>query len=65
MGVSIFKGKPRKAQLQPIADKIKGKLAKWKGATPAYGANAIGKFCYPQYVTIQLHHLCLTNFFVK
>lgn len=27
----MFKGKPRRVHLQPIADKIKSKLATWKG----------------------------------
>ncbi|XP_019431610.1 PREDICTED: uncharacterized protein LOC109338761 [Lupinus angustifolius] len=31
LGVPLFKGKPRKIHLQPIADRILGKLAKWKG----------------------------------
>ncbi|XP_019430885.1 PREDICTED: uncharacterized protein LOC109338180, partial [Lupinus angustifolius] len=31
LGVPIFKVKPRKIHLQPIADKIMGKLATWKG----------------------------------
>lgn len=31
LGVPIFKGKPRRRHLQPIADKIKSKLASWKG----------------------------------
>lgn len=30
LGVPIFKGKPRKSHLQPIADKIKSNLATWK-----------------------------------
>lgn len=30
LGVPIFHGKPRKIHLQPIADKIKCKLAVWK-----------------------------------
>jgi len=29
-GVSIFKGKPKTSYLQPIADRIKVKLASWK-----------------------------------
>lgn len=32
LGVPIFKGKPKKSHLQPIADKIKAKLAAWKGS---------------------------------
>lgn len=32
LGVSLFKGKPRKIHLQPIADKITSKLASWKGS---------------------------------
>ncbi|KAI9198283.1 hypothetical protein LWI28_012969 [Acer negundo] len=31
LGVPLFRGKPRKAVLQPIADKILCKFAKWKG----------------------------------
>lgn len=31
LGVPIFKGKPSRAQLQPIADRILSKLASWKG----------------------------------
>lgn len=31
LGVLIFKGKPCKVHLQPIVDKIKAKLATWKG----------------------------------
>lgn len=31
LGVPLFRGKPRKVFLQPIADKIKAKLATWKG----------------------------------
>ncbi|XP_019450725.1 PREDICTED: uncharacterized protein LOC109352995 [Lupinus angustifolius] len=31
LGVPLFKGKPRKIQLQHIADKITAKLATWKG----------------------------------
>lgn len=30
LGVPIFKGKPRRAHLMPIADKIKSKLSAWK-----------------------------------
>lgn len=32
LGVPIFIGKPRKGHLQPIVDKIKCKLASWKGS---------------------------------
>lgn len=32
LGVPIFKGKPRKAYFMPIADRIKAKLASWKGS---------------------------------
>lgn len=32
LGVPLFKGKPRKVHLQPIADRIRLKLATWKGA---------------------------------
>lgn len=32
LGVPIFKGKPTKSQLQPIANKILSKLASWKGS---------------------------------
>lgn len=32
LGVPIFKGKPRKVHLLPIADKIKNKLSSWKGS---------------------------------
>lgn len=32
LGVPIFKGKPRRTHLQPIADRIKAKLATWKGS---------------------------------
>lgn len=32
LGVPIFKGKPKRAHLLPIADKIKLKLATWKGS---------------------------------
>lgn len=32
LGVPIFKGKPRRIHLQPIADKIIAKLAGWKGS---------------------------------
>ncbi|KAF1885705.1 hypothetical protein Lal_00039554 [Lupinus albus] len=31
LGVPVFKGKPRFVHLQPIADRILGKLSKWKG----------------------------------
>lgn len=31
LGVPIFKRKPKKSLLQPIANKIKAKLAAWKG----------------------------------
>ncbi|KAI9174281.1 hypothetical protein LWI28_014953 [Acer negundo] len=31
LGVPLFQGKPRKAVLQPITDKILSKFAKWKG----------------------------------
>ncbi|KAK1549712.1 hypothetical protein Q3G72_006607 [Acer saccharum] len=31
LGVPLFRGKPRKAVLRPIADKILSKFAKWKG----------------------------------
>ncbi|KAI9200016.1 hypothetical protein LWI28_001536 [Acer negundo] len=31
LGVLLFRGKPRKAVLRPIADKIFSKFAKWKG----------------------------------
>jgi len=30
--VPIFKGKPKKSHLQPIADKIKSKLGAWKAS---------------------------------
>jgi len=30
LGVPIFKGKPKKSHLQPIADEIKSKLSAWK-----------------------------------
>lgn len=32
LGVPLFKGKPKKCHLQPIADKIRLKLASWKGS---------------------------------
>jgi len=32
LGVPIFKGKPKKSHLQPIADKIKSKLGAWKAS---------------------------------
>jgi len=32
LGVPIFKGKPKKSHLQPIADKVKMKLAAWKAS---------------------------------
>lgn len=32
LGVRIFKGKPRRTYLQPIADRIKVKLSSWKGS---------------------------------
>lgn len=32
LGVPLFEGKPRKCHLQPIADKIRLKLASWKGS---------------------------------
>jgi hypothetical protein len=32
LGVPIFKGKPKKCHLQPIADKIKSKLSAWKAS---------------------------------
>lgn len=32
LGVPIFKGKPKKSHLQPIADKIKIKLSAWKAS---------------------------------
>jgi len=32
LGVPIFKGKPKKIHLQPIADKIKSKLSAWKAS---------------------------------
>ncbi|PNY03176.1 ribonuclease H [Trifolium pratense] len=32
LGVPIFKGRPRVAYLQPVADKIKAKLAAWKAS---------------------------------
>jgi len=32
LGVPIFKGKPKKLFLQPIADKIKSKLSSWKAS---------------------------------
>ncbi|CAI8601996.1 unnamed protein product [Vicia faba] len=32
LGVPIFKGRPKKAYLQPIADIIKGKLTAWKAS---------------------------------
>lgn len=32
LGVPLFKGKPRKIHLKPIADKIIAKLASWKGS---------------------------------
>ncbi|XP_019433239.1 PREDICTED: uncharacterized protein LOC109340119 [Lupinus angustifolius] len=33
LGVPLFKGKPRRYHLQPIADKILAKLATWKGSS--------------------------------
>lgn len=33
LGVPLFKGKPKALHLQPIADKIKLKMASWKGST--------------------------------
>jgi hypothetical protein len=32
LGAPIFKGKPKKCHLQPIADKIKAKLSAWKAS---------------------------------
>ncbi|XP_019414319.1 PREDICTED: uncharacterized protein LOC109326106 [Lupinus angustifolius] len=32
LGVPVFKGKPKRAHLQPIADRINQKLATWKGS---------------------------------
>lgn len=36
LGVPIFKGKPKRSQLQPIAEKILAKLIAWKGLTLSY-----------------------------
>ncbi|XP_019418611.1 PREDICTED: uncharacterized protein LOC109329402 [Lupinus angustifolius] len=33
LGIPLFKGRPKKIHLQPIADKILAKLATWKGST--------------------------------
>lgn len=32
LGVPIFKGKPKRSHMQPIADKIKSKLSAWKAS---------------------------------
>ncbi|WJX52536.1 hypothetical protein P8452_38639 [Trifolium repens] len=32
LGIPIFKGKPKKCHLQPLADKIKSKLSAWKAS---------------------------------
>ncbi|XP_019451698.1 PREDICTED: uncharacterized protein LOC109353792 [Lupinus angustifolius] len=33
LGIPLFKGRPKKIHLQPIADRILAKLATWKGST--------------------------------
>jgi ribonuclease HI len=40
LGVPLFRGKPRKAVLQPIADKILSKFAKWKGKSLSLAGRA-------------------------
>ncbi|XP_058776939.1 uncharacterized protein LOC131651284 [Vicia villosa] len=32
LGITIFKGKPKAVYLRPIADRVKNKLASWKGS---------------------------------
>ena len=40
LGVPLFQGKPRKAVLRPIADKILSKFAKWKGKSLSLAGRA-------------------------
>ena len=40
LGVPLFRGKPRKAVLRPIADKILSKFAKWKGKSLSLAGRA-------------------------
>ncbi|KAK2649334.1 hypothetical protein Ddye_016823 [Dipteronia dyeriana] len=40
LGVPLFKGKPRKVILMPIADKILSKFAKWKGKSLSLAGRA-------------------------
>lgn len=46
LGVPIFKGKPKVAHLQPITDKIKTKLATWKGSLLSIMGTSTGKISY-------------------
>lgn len=57
LGVPIFKGKPRVAHLQPIADRIKAKLAAWKG----YLLSIMGRL---QLVKSIIHGMLAYNFHV-
>ncbi|KAI9199991.1 hypothetical protein LWI28_001193 [Acer negundo] len=40
LGVPLFRGKPRKVVLRPIADKILSKFAKWKGRSLSLASRA-------------------------
>ncbi|XP_019432511.1 PREDICTED: uncharacterized protein LOC109339510 [Lupinus angustifolius] len=50
LGIPLFKGKPKKLHLQPIADRIINKLSNWKGAS----LSLIGR--------VELVDTCVRNF---
>lgn len=41
LGVPLFKGKPKKVFLQPIADKVINKLASWKGSLLSFAGRVV------------------------
>lgn len=57
LGVPIFKGKPKAIHLKPIVDKIKTKLASWKGAL----LSVMGRF---QLVKSIIHVMLVYSFHV-
>lgn len=62
-GVPIFKGKPTRRHLYCVADKIKCKLASWKGSILSImGENSACQLCHSRYASIQFLCICLAGF---
>lgn len=57
LGAPVFKGKPKRIHLQPITDRIKLKLASWKGVL----LSSMGKV---QFIKSVFHSMLIYSFHI-